>query len=774
MSKFYKKIVALFLCTSIMGTSMQPILADEAGSEQAEIQTETIDNSESDEQKYVTIGDTQVEIDDQVLDDPQYYLYFDADGNRVDTFTDDSNDAEVSDEPAVETQSMDGLARASGEILGCDVSRWQGNIDWNKARNAGIKYAFIRVAYRGRTSGTIEMDPYYKQNMQNAIAAGIQVGAYFYSEAITTQEAVEEANTLISNVYMYNVTLPLVIDYEGFNDGERIGQANLSKSQHTSIVSAFCETVKKAGYTPMVYASSSYFENYMEGEYLSNAYRIWSAAYSNRPEHYNSVKYDFWQFTSSADGASYGMQSSGLDLDYWYNSRVIYGNDYSAVFDANYYYNKYPDLQKSIGNNPSELLYHYINFGMAEGRSGIESFDVLSYKGRYPDLQRAFGNNLKSYVMHYMKFGKAEGRNGSKDSSVYTVQFVQDGNVVSTQQVEYGHAAGTPSNLTKKSGATLVFDRSYDVVTSDLVVNVENRYIYKGVDYTRVFDAEYYLDKYSDIKRTYGTNGGSALSHFVNFGMKECRQGNESFNVKSYRNLYPDLRRAFGTNMKSYYMHYINNGYRENRVTTGYEGAMVSAQTKYNGVDYSSVYDFNYYIAKNPDVLRVYGYDENKVLGHFVNFGMKEGRSAKETFSVKSYKNRYPDLRRAFGNNAKSYYMHYISNGVREKRITTGCDTTIIGAQTRYNGTDYSSVYDFNYYVQKNPDVLRAYGYDENKVLAHFVNFGMKEGRRASEKFNLSAYKNRYADLRKAFSNNNKVYYLHYIRNGKKENRIAV
>ena len=118
--------------------------------------------------------------------------------------------------------------------------------------------------------------------------------------------------------------------------------------------------------------------------------------------------------------------------------------------------------------------------------------------------------------------------------------------------------------------------------------------------------------------------------------------------------------------------------------------------------------------------------------------------------------------------------MHYINNGVREKRITTGCDTTIIGAQTRHNGTDYSSVYDFNYYVQKNPDVLRAYGYDENKVLAHFVNFGMKEGRRASEKFNLSAYKNRYADLRKAFGNNNKLYYLHYIRNGKKENRIAV
>ena len=443
-------------------------------------------------------------------------------------------------------------------------------------------------------------------------------------------------------------------------------------------------------------------------------------------------------------------------------------------FDVKYYKEKYPDLQKAFGDNLNSYYMHYLNSGVYEGRQACEQFDVISYKARYADLRAAYGDNLKAYVLHYINFGKKEGRDGSKDSDVYTVQFIQDGEVIDTQQVEFGHSAKAPANANKKNGATLVYDKSFSSVTSDLVINTDARYIYKGTDYTNVFDADYYLAKYSDLQKAYGNDGAKALAHFVNSGMKESRQANEVFNVRSYKNLYPDLRRTFGNNTKSYYLHYINNGKREGRTAVGHEEQLVGAQTKYNGVDYSSVYDFNYYIAKNPDVLRVYGYDENKVLGHFVNFGMKEGRSAKEAFSVKSYKNRYPDLRRAFGNNTKSYFLHYINNGIREKRIATGCDTTIIGAQTKYNGIDYGSAYDFNYYVSKNPDVLKAYGYNENKVLAHFVNFGMKEGRQASETFKLSVYKNRYADLRKAYGNNNKSYYLHYIRNGKKERRTAV
>ena len=461
-------------------------------------------------------------------------------------------------------------------------------------------------------------------------------------------------------------------------------------------------------------------------------------------------------------------------LEHFINNGIKEGRIGRPEFDVKYYKNKYPDLQKAFGNNLYSYYMHYLNNGIKEGRQACEHFDVKSYKARYADLRAAYGNDLESYVLHYINFGKKEGRDGSKNVNTYTVQFIQNGEIIDTQQVTFASSAKEPANATRRNGATLVYDKSYSSVTGDMVINVSDRFVYKGVDYTAVFDADYYLNRYTDIQKAYGTNGYGALAHFVNFGMREGRQGSSAFSVKSYMNLYPDLRRSFGTNMKGYYMHYVNYGYKEHRIATGYDDRMIGAQTKYNGKDYGSVYDFNYYISKNPDIVRVYGYDENKVLAHFVNFGMKEGRSAKESFSVKSYKNRYYDLRRAFGNNWKSYFLHYINNGIREKRVTVGYDTTIVGAQTKYNGIDYSSVYDFNYYISKNPDVLRVYGYDENKVLCHFVNFGMKEGRQANDTFILSVYKDRYIDLKHAFGKNNKAYYMHYICNGIKEGRKAV
>ena len=460
-------------------------------------------------------------------------------------------------------------------------------------------------------------------------------------------------------------------------------------------------------------------------------------------------------------------------LEHFINNGIKEGRIGRPEFDVKYYKNKYPDLQKAFGNNLYSYYMHYLNNGIKEGRQACEHFDVKSYKARYADLRAAYGNDLESYVLHYINFGKKEGRDGSKNVNTYTVQFIQNGEIIDTQQVTFASSAKEPANATRRNGATLVYDKSYSSVTGDMVINVSDRFVYKGVDYTAVFDADYYLNRYTDIQKAYGTNGYGALAHFVNFGMREGRQGSSAFSVKSYMNLYPDLRRSFGTNMKGYYMHYVNYGYKEHRIATGYDDQMIGAQTNYNGKDYGSVYDFNYYVDKNPDIVRVYGYDENKVLAHFVNFGMNEGRLAKESFSVKSYKNRYYDLRRAFGNNWKSYFLHYINNGIREKRVTVGYDTTVVGAQTKYNGIDYSSVYDFNYYISKNPDVLRVYGYDENKVLCHFVNFGMKEGRLAKETFNLTIYKDSYSDLRKAFGNSNKSYYMHYINCGKKENRIA-
>lgn len=392
--------------------------------------------------------------------------------------------------------------------------------------------------------------------------------------------------------------------------------------------------------------------------------------------------------------------------------------DYSAVFDAAYYANRYPDLKAAFGNDESALLQHFIQYGMAEGRQGSSQFDVYSYKNLYPDLRAAFGNNLKSYYMHYISSGKAEGR---KATGVNTLQ--------------------NPITM------------------------------YNGIDYSAVYDYNYYLKKYSDLAKIYTNDDIGLLAHFVNCGMGEGRQAKASFDVFSYRNQYQDLRVAFGNNLKSYYMHYISNGKAEGRKATGVS-KLQNPVTVYQGVDYSAVYNYSYYLKKYKDLAKIYTNDDVGLLAHFVVSGMTEGRQGKDSFDVISYRNQYQDLRLAFGKDLKSYYFHYMNSGKKERRTAAGVKV-LQNPVTIYNGTDYSAVYDYNYYNSKYSDLKSAFKGDDIDLLAHFVNNGMKEGRQASKKFNVQIYKNNYMDLQQAFGNDLKPYYMHYIQNGKAEGRNA-
>lgn len=431
--------------------------------------------------------------------------------------------------------------------------------------------------------------------------------------------------------------------------------------------------------------------------------------------------------SNSSDAANFLSNDEGLKklgvadatgIAQYYGLKKETPVDYSAVFDAAYYANRYPDLKAAFGNDESALLQHFIQYGMAEGRQGSSQFDVYSYKNLYPDLRAAFGNNLKSYYMHYISSGKAEGR---KATGVNTLQ-----NPITT---------------------------------------------YNGIDYSAVYDYNYYLKKYSDLAKIYTNDDIGLLAHFVNCGMGEGRQAKASFDVFSYRNQYQDLRVAFGNNLKSYYMHYISNGKAEGRRATGVK-SIQNPITTYNGVDYSAVYDYNFYIKKYSDLARIYTNDEVGLLAHFVNCGMAEGRQAKADFDVFSYRNQYQDLRLAFGKDLKSYYFHYMNSGKKERRTAAGVKV-LQNPVTIYNGTDYSAVYDYNYYNSKYSDLKSAFKGDDIDLLAHFVNNGMKEGRQASKKFNVQIYKNNYMDLQQAFGNDLKPYYMHYIQNGKAEGRNA-
>jgi len=179
--------------------------------------------------------------------------------------------------------------------VGVDVSSHQYDIDWARVKAAGIDYAIIRVGYRGYETGKVCLDDYFEKNIKGALAAGIKVGVYFFSQAITPEEAVAEADFVLSQINGYNVTCPVVFDWEPFSytTSRTYG---LDKNTLTQCAVAFCERVKSAGYKPMVY-----FNNYLG--YIRydlrelTGYDFWYANYSAMPSFY--YDFDIWQYTSS-------------------------------------------------------------------------------------------------------------------------------------------------------------------------------------------------------------------------------------------------------------------------------------------------------------------------------------------------------------------------------------------------------------------------------------------------------------------------------------------
>ncbi|MBR1623144.1 MAG: glycoside hydrolase family 25, partial [Pseudobutyrivibrio sp.] len=137
---------------------------------------------------------------------------------------------------------------------GIDVSKFQGTIDWSQVANSGVNFAMVRVGYRDSTTGEIKADTNAKYNMQEAEKYGIKIGAYFFSTAVTTDEAMEEANWVTSYIAKYPITYPVGYNCEGFENSTS-RQYGLSKDDRSNIAMAFLNQIYSAGYTPIFYAS---------------------------------------------------------------------------------------------------------------------------------------------------------------------------------------------------------------------------------------------------------------------------------------------------------------------------------------------------------------------------------------------------------------------------------------------------------------------------------------------------------------------------------------
>jgi GH25 family lysozyme M1 (1,4-beta-N-acetylmuramidase) len=192
--------------------------------------------------------------------------------------------------------------------IGIDVSKWQGDIDFNKVKGAGATFVMMRIGVQKSALGELEIDKYYLQNIKNAKEAGLKVGVYLYSIASSKKEAIEHANWVLKTLDNEKLDLPVVFDWESWS---KWNSFKISFHEINAIADSYIKTVKDAGYEGMLYSSKFYLENIWENK---NDYPVWLAHYTEKTSYQG--KYIMWQLCNN--GRIDGINGD-VDIDILYH-----------------------------------------------------------------------------------------------------------------------------------------------------------------------------------------------------------------------------------------------------------------------------------------------------------------------------------------------------------------------------------------------------------------------------------------------------------------------
>ena len=314
-------------------------------------------------------------------------------------------DAEVSDSGTEETSSSDQIYEVNQLVYGIDVSRWQGDIDWSKVAADGITFAMIKCG--GGDDGLYE-DRKFKQNIQGALANGIQVGIYFYSGATDAKTAYDEASFCINLIKDYQITYPVAFDWELDGDYNSVTEA----------CETFCNVIKSYGYQPMVYSNRNRWYNNFNGEKLSNKFKVWMAAYWSE-YYYTSTRwtygddlasfkwhYDMWQYgvTDTVDGID-GYVDMNIAFFGYANYKVNGAQD-AALTVTN------TNITRYLGHD-SEKLNEGVDF--MSGVKGVNSigyemdvdYDIINSSGNSVDEEDALSQPGRYTVRYSFKDPKS-------------------------------------------------------------------------------------------------------------------------------------------------------------------------------------------------------------------------------------------------------------------------------------------------------------------------------------------------------------------------------
>lgn len=224
-----------------------------------------------------------------VIEDISFYIH---DESEINAEKEDTEEASAAAD--AEESENTGILEATEATFGIDVSKWQKDIDWEAVAASGVRFAIIRCGYRGSSTGCLVEDPYFLRNIQGAKDAGIEVGVYFFTQAVNEVEAVEEASMVVSLCRDYELDYPVFIDTEGAGGNGRADQLNAA--ERTAVCRAFCTTIQNAGYQAGVYSSRNWFYERLEDEQLQE-FVLWDAEYREAPLY--TGNYSIWQYTSN-------------------------------------------------------------------------------------------------------------------------------------------------------------------------------------------------------------------------------------------------------------------------------------------------------------------------------------------------------------------------------------------------------------------------------------------------------------------------------------------
>lgn len=209
------------------------------------------------------------------------------------------------DERGRVTYEKDGILAKTG----VDVSFYQQDIDWQAVAADGIDFAIIRLGYRGYTEGGLMMDERFETNVQGALDAGLEVGVYFFSQAITPEEAEAEAAFVLHAIEDYEITGPIAFDWEPITSGQNARTDGMTGQVLTQCAKAFCAQVIQGGYEPAVYFNQDLGYLHYDLRELTG-YTLWLAEYDQKPDFY--YHFDLWQYTHT--GTVAGIEGN-VDLN---------------------------------------------------------------------------------------------------------------------------------------------------------------------------------------------------------------------------------------------------------------------------------------------------------------------------------------------------------------------------------------------------------------------------------------------------------------------------